>query len=209
MAAIATLVDDFDDNVVDGARWPGNYGTYSETGGRARVSCGTGYSAFESASTYTLAGSSVYARVYPPAAGGATAEAYALIAILSPTDGTAISTLINRATGVIRFQSNVAFWDDNVVQLTYDTTNHAWVKIAEAGGTVTWSTSANGTTWATRRTLATPAWVTSGNTLTLNMEAHRDGGTVDFAEFDNVNTLGGTPPSGPSAAVMGAFLAFL
>jgi hypothetical protein len=34
---MAALVDDFDDNSIDTGKWPANYGTVTETGGRARV----------------------------------------------------------------------------------------------------------------------------------------------------------------------------
>ncbi|GGM06179.1 hypothetical protein GCM10010099_22880 [Streptomyces cinereus] len=45
--------------------------------------------------------------------------------------------------------------------------------------------------WTNRRTLATPAWVLAEtDALALDLSAHRDAGTADFAEYDFVNTLG-------------------
>ncbi|MEU5908899.1 hypothetical protein ABZ780_31605, partial [Micromonospora sp. NPDC047467] len=171
MPALATLVDTFDAGTINTSLWTGNYGTVSQVGGRARVACASTYSAFASAAAYTLAGSSVYIRVYPPAAGGATTSAYALLAVLSGTDGTEAGVMLNAATGKIRFQSNTAYWDAAAVELTYDPVAHAWVRLAEAGGTLTWSTSPDGTAWMTRRTLATPAWITSGTTLSLLLQS--------------------------------------
>ncbi|MEV5163830.1 hypothetical protein AB0K66_04275 [Streptomyces werraensis] len=207
MPALSTLVDDFDDNVVNGTLWPGNYGTYSETGGRARVQCDPLYGAYASAAIYTLAGSSAFVRIYPPAAGGAATQAYAQMSLLSGVDGTEIGVQINRVPGTIRFQSNVDYFDASAVSITYDPVAHAYVRISEAGGTVTWATSPDGTAWTTRRTLATPAWAAASTTVELRLETRRDSGTNDFAEFDNLNTIPVTPPAG--SARKAAFLAFL
>ncbi|WP_431040079.1 hypothetical protein [Streptomyces sp. P9-1] len=207
MPALATLVDDFDDGVVNATLWPGNYGTYSETGGRARVQCDPLYGAYASAAAYTLAGSSAFVSIYPPAAGGATTEAYAKLSLLSGTAGTEIGVSINAVAGTIRFQSNTDYWDANAVSLTYDPVAHAYVRVAEAGGTLTWSTSPDGTTWTTRRTLATPAWAAASTTVGLVLETRRNNGTNDYAEFDNLNTIPVAPPAG--SARRAAFLAFL
>lgn len=197
MPAIATLQDDFDDNTVDGERWPGNFGTYSEVGGRARVQCDPNYGAYVTAAAYTLAGSSAFVRIYPPALGGGLTSVYAQLSMLSSVEGTELGAQINRATGKLRCQSNVDYWDDAAVEVTYDPAAHAYVRIAEAGGTLTWSTSPDGSTWTTRRTLATPAWVTASTTVEVRLETRRDSGTVDYAEFDNFNTVPVvTPPTG-------------
>lgn len=196
MPALATLVDDFDDNTVDGTRWPGNYGVYSETGGRARVQCDPNYGAYVSAAAYTLAGSSAYVRIYPPALGGATTTAYAQISLLHSVEGTEIGAKIDRFTGKLRLQSNVDYFDAAAVEVTYDPVAHAYVRISEAGGTLTWSTSPDGSTWTTRRTLATPAWAAASTTVELRLETRRNNGTVDYAEFDNLNTVPVTPPAG-------------
>ncbi|WP_416476920.1 hypothetical protein [Streptomyces sp. LKA04] len=207
MPAIATLVDDFDDNTVNGSIWTASYGTYSETGGRARVACAADYSAYSSAAAYTLAGSSIYVRIYPPAAGGAATTAYGQLSLLSTTAGTELGAQVNAVSGKLRCQSNVDYWDAAAVEVTYDSTAHAYVRISEAGGTVTWATSPDGSTWTTRRTLATPAWVTAATTVQVRLEAHRDSGVADVAEFDNVNTVPVVAP--PGDAKKGAmFLGF-
>jgi hypothetical protein len=91
--------------------------------------------------------------------------------------------------------------------LTYSATDHAWVRIQRTGGNIIWSTSPDGTTWTTRRTLAQPAW-TAGTDLAVLLESYRDSGTNNFALFDNVNVAPGGG-GGPSAAVRTGFLAFL
>ncbi|MFI9598944.1 chitosanase [Streptomyces sp. NPDC052043] len=188
---VASLVDNFDDNQINTVLWPDNYGSPAptETGGRARVPCGSDYCAYQSASVYALAGSGAFIRMWPPEKNGAVAEAYASFQLASAAapEGTAITISVNTATGKIRFSSNVDYWDDNAVSLTYDATNHAWLRIRETGGTLYWDTSANGISWTNRRTLPTPAWVTAAKDVSVSMEAHRDAGTLNYAEFDNLN----------------------
>ncbi|MFG2679168.1 hypothetical protein [Streptomyces sp. NPDC048392] len=197
MPATATLVDDFDDGTVNGELWPGNYGVYSEVGGRARIQCDPDYGAYVSASAYTLAGSSVSVRIYPPAAGGATTSAYAQLLLPHSVDGTNVSAKVDRVTGKLRLASNVDYFDGSAVEATYDPVAHAYVRISEASGTLTWSTSPDGSTWTTRRTAATPAWVTASTTISVQLETRRNNGTVDYAEFDDLNTVPVvTPPAG-------------
>lgn len=206
MPAIATLTDAFDDDTIDAGLWPGSYGTgLAEAGGRARVPCTTDFAAFVSASAYTLAGSSVYARMYPPAAGGAATEAYAQVMVEAPTAGTEAGFTVNAVAGTMRCSANVDYWDDAATVLTYDPAAHAYVRLRETGGSLYWETSPDASTWTIRRTLATPAWITAGTTLPLVLSAHRDSGTADVAEFDNVNVV---PPAAPAFAKQAAFLAF-
>lgn len=207
MPALETLVDDFDDGTINGTLWPANYGTCSETGGRARVVCDPDYGAFASAAAYTLAGSHAFVRIYPPAAGGATEEAYAALLLLSGVAGTELAVRIDAVAGTLRCESNVDYWDGTATSLTYDPDAHAYVRIAEAGGNVTWSTSPDGSTWTTRRTLATPSWAAAATTVRLSLETRRSDGTEDYAEFDNLNTVPAPPSSG--GARQAAFLAFL
>lgn len=206
MPALATLVDDFDDGVI-GAAWTGNYGVYSETGGRARVQCDPNYGAFVSGAVYTLTGSSGFVRMFPPAAGGATTSVYAQFSLVHSVAGTEIGVRINVLTGKMRFQSNVDYFDAAGVEVTYDPVAHAYARISEAGGTLSWATSPDGSSWTTQRTLATPAWVTASTTVQARLETYRNNGTVDYAEFDNFNTVPVVP--GPGDSKKGAaFLAF-
>lgn len=188
---IANLVDTFDDNTINTVLWPDNYGSpaATELGGRARLPCGPDYCAYQSAGIYTLAGSSAFVRMVPPEKNGAVSEAYASFQLTSAAapEGTAITISVNTATGTIRFSSNVDYWENNAVSATYDATTHAWVRVRETGGTLYWDTSTNGITWTNRRSLPTPAWVTTAKDISVILEAHRDAGTVNFAEFDDLN----------------------
>lgn len=189
--ALSSLVDNFGDNAVDTAIWVNSFGTYSETGGRARVSCDAGYNAYSSGLTYTLAGSSVYLRAYPPAAGGATTEAWAQVLIKSDVGGTDLGFELRTLTGELVMFSRTGYFDAGAVAITYSPTDHAWLRIRETGGTVYWDTSPDATTWTNQRTLASPAWVNAAD-LEFQLIAHRSDGTNDYAEFDNVNTAPAT-----------------
>lgn len=190
MALLSTLVDNFQDNIV-GPEWGNSYGGVTETGGRARVPCVAGtYAGYQTAKDYTLAGSSVYLQVpVAAAAGGATVEAQTVFSVITATAGTNLAFNINTVAGTIRLESNVAYFDAGATVLTYSAATHAWLRIRETGGNVLWDTSTDGTTWTNRRTLATPAWVTSAvNACALDLWSYRNDGTTNYAEFDNVNT---------------------
>jgi hypothetical protein len=197
---ISALADDFNDNVVDPVRWPRSFGSYAEVGGRARVTCDTGFNAYSSAAAYTLAGSSVQARAYPPAAGGATSEAWAQMLALSSVGGTDLGFELRALTGELVMFSRTGFFDAAAVAVPYSATDHAWLRIRETGGITYWETSADALTWTIRRSLASPAWVGDSN-LEFQMIAHRSDGVTDFAEFDNLNT---PPPMGTARGATGA-----
>jgi len=184
--AFAALADNFNDNTVDTAKWPDSFGTFSETGGRARVACDTGFSGYASAAIYTLEGSAASTQVFPPAAGGATVDAWAQLLVTSATPGTDAVMKVNAATGDLAMELRTGFFDPGAVLLPYDPAAHAWLRVREAGGDLLWDTSPDGVTWTTRRTAAAPTWV-SDTDLQVQLVAHRDSGTDDFAEFDNFN----------------------
>ncbi|MEU0952787.1 chitosanase [Streptomyces niveus] len=191
---LSTLTDDFSAASINTTKWPNFYpttGTGAPTlvGGRARIPCTTSYSGLKSASIYTLAGSSGYCRVYPPAVSGATTNAYVSVNFGSATtpEGTAVGVNIDTMTGKIRFSMNVDYWDNNAVSLTYNSTTHAWVRVREAAGQLYWETSSDGTAWAIQRQVATPSWVASAHDVFATIESHRNNGTVNYAEIDNFN----------------------
>ena len=200
MPLLETLVDDFDDGVVDAGLWPSNYNTVgaapTESGGRAQVPCDTGFAAFASDTIYTLADSTAWVEMYPPAAGGAAAEAWSQLLISSSTSGTDIVFEVNAVSGLLNMAVRVGFFDAGAVTLTYDAVEHRWLRVREAAGTLFWETSPDGLTWTERRSTASPAWVADAD-LQVQLIAHRDGGTPDTAEFDNFNTT----PTVPSTAV--------
>lgn len=191
MPLLGALADNFNDGLI-GPEWGNAYGGVTETGGRARVPCTTGYAGYQTGYAYTLTNSSVYLQLpVIPALSTATAEALCCMMILSGTGGTRLGFVINAVGNLLRCKSEVTYYDPASVDITYNATTHKWLRIRETGGNVLWDTSPDGTTWTTRRTLATPAWVTAAvDTLAFDLFTHRDAGVVDYAEYDQVNTLG-------------------
>jgi hypothetical protein len=105
-------------------------------------------------------------------------------------EGTRVGFSINKVSGVMRIVSETDYWDDDAVELTYDPVAHLFLRLREDGNNLYWDTSPDGTTWTNRRTLATPTWIDAdAEACALDMSAHRDAGTADYAAFDLVNTL--------------------
>ncbi|MFJ8594860.1 hypothetical protein [Streptomyces sp. NPDC093598] len=190
MPSLSTLIDNFNAGSL-GPEWGNSYGGTAVVSGRARVPCTTGYAGCQTAYAWTLAGASLFVQVpTAPAAGGAAVEAYFAVTVQGATAGTRVGFSMNAVSGLLRCVSETDYWDDAAVELTYDPVAHLFLRLAEDGTNLTWATSPDGTTWTTRRTLATPAWIdTDAEACALDMSAHRDSGTADYAEFDLVNTL--------------------
>lgn len=192
MPSLSTLIDNFNDGSI-GPNWGNSYGGVSESGGKAHVPCTTGYAGYQTAYSWTLAGASFYVAVTTVPAASTATEAYASVFVNHPdiaTNGTRIGFVINTVAGQLRCKNDVGYFDAGSVDLTYNATTHKFLRIREDGTNVYWDTSPDGTTWANRRTLATPGWVTTSvDTCALDLSAHRDAGTADEAQYDMANTL--------------------
>ena len=193
MPSFSTLSDNFNDGVI-GPNWGNSYGGANETGGQARVPCIAGsYAGYQTAYSWTMAGATLYMKVITVPAASTATEAYCGVMVNAPdiaTSGVRIGFTINAVTGTLRMQSDTGYYDAAAVEITYNGTTHAFLRLREDGTNVYWDTSPDGSTWTNRRTLATPAWVTASvDTCALDMSAHRDAGTTDYAAYDLFNTL--------------------
>lgn len=187
------LQDDFD-GVLDPVVWSQSYGDPVAAGGRLRVPCTTGYAGARTASTWTLAWSQVAARVFPPAAGGASSAACSLL-VLTDTGGTDAGFLIDPAQGALGLYLRVGYADAGALFPAYDPVAHAWLRLRETGGSLLWEAAPDGSTWSVLRTEASPAWAAHTD-LSLLYEAHRDAGVDDVAELASLNVVrpGGCAP---------------
>ncbi|MDH6610306.1 hypothetical protein M2164_005941 [Streptomyces sp. SAI-208] len=197
MPLLTSLVDNFNDGVI-GPDWGNAYGGVTESGGKAHVPCTTSYAGYQTNYTWTLAGASFYVSVTNVPAASTATEAYTSLFVNAPgigdnsnaLYGTRIGFVINVVTNQLKMSSESGYFDAGAVSIAYSATTHKFLRLRETGGTVFWDTSPDGSTWTNRRTLATPAWVTSStNQCALDMSAHRDAGTVDEAAYDLFNTL--------------------
>lgn len=186
MPTFAELVDDFEDDTLNTSLWSGSYGDPDEAGGRARIPCTTGYAGLKSGSSYTLTGSGITIRLHPPVPNGA-ASAAASCLVLTSTGGTDAGFIVDSAQTAVGLYLREGYADGGAVFLTYNATDHAWLRFREDAGTLYWDTSPDGVDWTNRRTATTPAWAADTN-LAFLIEGHRDAGTNDFVEVDSVNT---------------------
>lgn len=178
------LSDDFDNDRIDTGLWPGCYGGVSETGGRARIPATPGVPAgYLSARQWKLATSRLAVKVSTlPSVNGSSAATFSVM-VNSTTAGTRAGFTYSPVAGTLRLVSEVALADGAATVLTYDPIQHAWWRVVVSGSNLLWETSPDGADWTVRRTLATPAWVTS-QTHTVELLATRTGGAADYAEVD-------------------------
>jgi len=190
-----SLTDDFNDNSVNTTKWPGNAGTVAETGGRARVThLASNGSYFGSGAVYTLAESSILARVYPGAPGAATSAETQFSFYVDPPNYTeAVQLIVEQAASV-----NMAYvlggaysWVEGPA--AYDATAHAWLRLRETGGTLYAEGSPDGYTWTVLLSHATPAGTLAARAGEIDLDCYRVGGSNFYSEYDNFN-LPPTPP---------------
>ncbi|WP_330348176.1 LamG-like jellyroll fold domain-containing protein [Streptomyces sp. NBC_00582] len=185
---LAQLGDDFDDGRVNTAVWTTNTGGAGvETSeGRLRITLAPGVDTnFTSVRQWTLTSSKVTAKLCAVPALNGSSNCAASMWVLSTTSGTRIGWRYDASTGVLAAMSQVGFSDGTPTNLTYNAIDHAWLRVRESGGTVYWETSSDGYVWTSRRTLATPAWVTSQQ-VALDFPTTRTGGTSGYIEWDLV-----------------------
>lgn len=193
MALVETLVDNFNDNSINTGLW-NSFGTnLAESSQTLRYTSLTSseYGGVNSDVTYDLTSS--YAYIQMADAGNqaiAKWEVYPLYLSLDASN--ALYILIEN--GTIHFAKRVAGVNTNLVNATYSSTTHAWLRIRESGGTCYWDSSTDGVNWTNRASNANPFAVTA---LTVEIQAGTWGGEVSTttAIWDNFNTTGATATS--------------
>lgn len=200
--AVSTVSDNFNDNTIDTALWSINYGTTSETGGRARVETSTTYAGYYSEPKFSIDSTGSWAQIFPAAANGATTEAYTAYWFISPSQalGTDFGIAYEATTNEIGFTIRTGFsFDGGTVALTYNATDHAWWRIRYSSPNIIWETSPDGSTWTQRRSATAPAYVANTIDFSILFESHRAEGTTNFAEMDNFNVPQITVHNGDAA----------
>jgi len=179
---LAQLTDDFDDGVVDPARWTAVGGS-AEVGGRLRQPMASTVARHTSVREWTLAGSQLTVKLCAVPAAGGSSSASASWYIYSATSGTRLRWSYNPLTNQLRAAIEVGGADAGGVNLTYSPIDHAWLRVRETGGTLYMETSPDGWDWTVRRSAATPAWVGT-DMVQVEFAATRTGGTPDYIEWD-------------------------
>ncbi len=186
MPNTSTVTDRFNGAALT-APWSSSYGNVGVAGGRAFVECGPGFPAIKLADAYTLDVFSV--QVFSATLGGATTEATTGVWVQSPSvpGGTDVGFVFDAVGAFLSFRSRTGYFDGGAVTVAHVAGSGIWIRLRIAGGNLLWDTSADGLTWTNARTAVAPAWVLAATDVRVLFEAHRNDGTVTFAEFDDFN----------------------
>jgi hypothetical protein len=190
---LSTLTDNFDDNIIDGAKWD-TVGTVAETGGQVVITPaldtdGWDYPRYQSDLLHSIVTSEVIVKV-PQTLTDIGGEEETVLFF-----GTGSATYI----GFIKTGANLVFRDNttgahNDTSVTYSSTTHLWWRLRESGGSILWDTSTDGSTWTNRRTKV-PDSSAFLKRAQLRFGAGFWGGTgagAGTAIFDNLNDVGVT-----------------
>ena len=146
--AMSTLTDDFATDDLS-ALWGNSFGGVTVSGGEAVLPCNADFSGLQSTIAYDLTGSFAFTQITPDIGDGSQT-----MLLLSPdfTNG----YLIGYISGDLVAQTATGGTATTLSSIPYDPVNHAWLRISEAAGTITYATSPDGLTWTTQATSGEP-----------------------------------------------------
>lgn len=182
-----TLVEDFNDNSFDTAKWSRNNATQVvEQNQRLEISsqATAGYFYAESADPYNLTDSDGFVRVVN--AGNqslASLEVYAP-QLVADTDNS-LFWLISGGS-LLAFKKVVGTPTQVGSGLTFSATTHKYLRIREASGTTYWEYSANGSDWTEHHSESTPITIVN-LTVVLMAGTYSDEGSTTTVIFDEFN----------------------
>lgn len=155
---IAALRDNFEDNLIGSAWSPLITGsaTVTEAAGRATITlpsstAGTHDGEYVSAGTYDLTGGEFVINIQTMVSTSVAATAQFLLKL----DATNY-LLWTQVSGNISAHKVVAGVDTSLFTAAWSATTYKYLKISESGGTLTFWSSTNGTSWTSRATTANP-----------------------------------------------------
>ena len=151
---------------------------------------GTDYAGVVSVATANLTGGNFFCKVRPREYQGSHE---AILEYVKTDDTAGLQILVGGGTLFYGLRAAL------VTGPTYDETNHAWWRIAESGGLVSFWTSLDGTTWNLLGVVAKPAWATTGYVQFFSGHWQAEAFFTD-TYVDNFNTLGAAPVSYPRTA---------
>lgn len=205
MAKISTLVDAFPGTTLNATNWyvePVNggannglpSGTATVSGGQLSLSggidSGTGYyTSINSQSAYDLTSSAVFCKVIPNTSSTDYDTGFDLVN-QAVTSGIAFGVTL----GNLYIQENNAGTFSTPYSTAYNATSHAWLKISESGGIITFSTSPTGAagSWTALPYTAMPetinTWTAATSYIQMyygsNSGAAKPSGTGSFQDFN-------------------------
>lgn len=189
------VADDFASPATLQTLWCGSFDV-TVSGGKAGINCNPDYTGFLSTGTvYDLTGASFSAKITQPSGAAETGMTLSDLG----QDGTGAATNVldwyYDGTDLYALQT-VNGTQTTLATLVYSATSHAYWKIAESGGTVTWSTSADGVTWASQATATLAINIVGLWAIIYTGWDGTGAGSTTFVEDVN----GGTPPGAADLA---------
>ena len=179
-AAMSTLSDNFAVNSL-ASRWYNSDTAVTVSGGVASIPSTVNYWQLASTTAYNLTGSYFSAKISPSSTSGAETDLHLLAGIqiieMYQLNGTLGATL-TQGEAVLT----------TVGTTTYNATNHAYWKISESGGILTWAASPDGSTWTT---LWTHAYTMEVTALMALVNVGQSSGTGNATTVTSVNPGGG------------------
>jgi hypothetical protein len=175
---MASFTDTF-----DGSTFKAPWIYYSSTvqAGRAKIPMDWNYSGLETPPLFTVKGSSLSAKIVPPAASRTSIE-------ISMEAGTQLRINYEYLnTGMVIYADMFINRVESISPIyPYDPVNHAWWRIRESGGTVYFETAPDGLTWTTfySRTFTVAAYP---EPIIFNIGDYNIETATDFTYIDNVN----------------------
>lgn len=143
MAKFATLIDDFQDGVIDTSKWVTS-GTVAETGGRAKLTPTTSFAFWQTApaTTYDLTNSQVVMQVPVITANGSTGTLQSGVVIEIDTNN---RLGIRKVSSDLICTKTVGGTETQLSFAAYNSVNHQFWRIRADSSNVYWETSSNGT----------------------------------------------------------------
>lgn len=191
MAKVATLTDGL--GSFDNLKWAKTETTAGSditfASGRMSMRLRSANTTYRAITSWDLTSSEMYCEIvsHPGATASGSAEMYFYCDISSGLYGYGW-IIRNNPLEIVGYYKNNSFTVTTAgTALTYNNTTHRWVKISESGGTITWWTSTNGSSWTSRYTLANLAF---DHTLIFPTFATGDWNADNLTAgvYDNFNT---------------------
>lgn len=188
-SAISTFTDDF----TDLSNWTATRTTV--VSGEAKIAAVGGYSdgkasLIRTAQRYDLTGSSFVFKLPANLVTPNTDEWFACRLQDGPDIPTVVSGrnwvgwwLPSAGSQAVEIQRRVAGTNTNPTSATYNSSTHVWFKISESGGSVSWWTSADGSSW----TQFGSSWTSTIDLRDLEIYFEVSGSSAKFATIDKIN----------------------
>jgi hypothetical protein len=204
LQSITSLVDDFDDGAIDPLKWSTTQfqGTITESGGGVNLLPTDQFAAnlaLTSALRFNLLGSAAYVRFVQPQQGAfTTSSAFCLFQLLGQGTFDAVYWTWNSG-GNLSYVAAGPSGNVGSGTFGYSSTTHAWLRIKEAGGTVSFETAPASASnppiesdWVIQGTVLASAlgWSVGSVSVNFNAQIAGDVGVVATgpAIFDGFNT---------------------